>query len=151
MKIILIVLAGIFILMAVTGCGHLRHKKGHCVRNPEKHIPKIVKIMGKKLDLTDTQKTQVKSILDDLASNHGDMKTMKDEMHKEIILQLGKENVDVNALNNQMDEKASTVNSMRYKVVDAFAEFHRILTPEQRKKLAVHIEKYGSRHGKCCG
>ena len=150
-KIILLIVAGIFILMALTGCGHRHSMHGRHGNDPEKHISKMIKIMGKKLELTETQKTQVKSLLDELAANHDDMKSMKEDIHKEIILQLGKDEVDVNALNILLDEKAATMNSMRYKVVDGFAEFHRILTLEQRKKLATHIKKYESRHGKCCG
>ena len=144
-RTILLIAAGIVFLFILSGCSHRHGGHARFSKNPEKHIYKIVKVMSRKLDLTDGQKVQVNELIQGLATDLSDIEKMKMELHNTIVDELGKEEVDVSALNGVIDNKAEQMNSLRYKVVDAFAEFHRMLTPQQRQKLVEKINKHDSR------
>ena len=69
-----------------------------------------------------------------LKSDHQQYKTV-------ILNQLRSDQLDMDAINQMADEKSGQVSEMKNLMISKFGELHAILTPEQRVKLADHIEK----------
>ena len=111
--------------------------------DPHKRADKIVARMEKKLDLTKDQVAKVRKLAYEVADAKAfpGMHGGPGHHRHPFLHQLHSASVDTAALNRDMREHLARMEEKRAFLVGKFAELHAILTPEQREKLAKHMEK----------
>jgi len=142
----LVVLCGAICL--IFAAIHHRH-----FSNGEKRAAWITKKIAKKLDLSEDQKIKFNSIRDKIIEKTPEFHQMRKDVRREIIEQLRKDKAIPSEINAYFENKHDKLVQMRMFLVDQYSEFHNMLNPTQREKMAALIEKYhskrGCRHG-CC-
>ncbi len=106
--------------------------------------------MFKELKFTDKQKKKVNELQDEI---HEKIKAAmednkKEDMRKEIIEQIKKDNIDKTQIMNIITDKEKQKKDMGNFMIGKLIEFHTILTPQQREELAKRIEKFGDHEDK---
>ncbi len=137
--IILLCLTGILI---IAGCA--RHQFYRA--SPEKKAEMIVKKITKELDLNEQQQTKLNQIKTDLLNKHTELHVTGGEFIDEIRSQISFSQIDQDKLNAIFKEKEDQFREMRTFAISKLAEFHAMLTPEQRGKLIEHMDKFKN----CC-
>lgn len=125
--------------LALSGCNH-RCGMG---KSPEKKADHIAKKLASELDLSAEQKLKLDKIKLDLLGRKGDFQSIHGGMKDLVLGQLRAGSVDTAAVNKGLEDREAKMREMRGFLVAEFSEFHAMLTPAQREKLAVHIEKMG--------
>ena len=136
--IILLLLIGILI---IAGCARHRFHKA----SPEKKVEMIVKKITKELDLDEQQQTKLNQIKTELLDKHKAFHETRSEFVDEIRSQISSSQIDQDKLNAMFTEKEDQFKEMRTFAISKFAEFHAVLTPEQRSKLVEHMDKFKER------
>jgi Spy/CpxP family protein refolding chaperone len=133
---VLVVAAGA-LLMA--GCRH-----HHCGwgGTPEQKADKVAGRLARELDLTEAQKSRLDAIKNDILARKADFTALKDGFHAEALAQVRAGSVDVDKLNADLAGREDKARELRAFLVAKFAEFHAILEPAQREKLAARMEKH---------
>lgn len=136
---LLTVTAGALLL---AGCyrGHCGH--GGWRASPEEKAEKVAGHIAKELDLTADQKTRLDAIKNDILARKGDFRSLKEGFHEELLGQLRAGAVDANQVNQSLEQREAKAKELRAFLVAKFAEFHALLEPAQREKLAARIEKH---------
>ena len=143
-------IAALVIGLAVFAVGHVLpgiHAQERGERMPRKHFPgpEFVEHMARALDLTDAQKTQVKTIFESARASSEPLHTKMEEVHKQL---------EAATANGQFDEAQvrALANQQGQIMADTIVEHERtkskiyaILTPEQRTK-ADALHKHGFPH-----
>jgi Spy/CpxP family protein refolding chaperone len=133
--IILLILTGSLI---IAGCGRHRFHRA----SPEKKAEWVVKKITKELDLDEQQQTKLNQIKTELLDKHKDFKGMHGELFSELRDQISSSQIDQDKLNTLFMEKEDQFREMHTFAISKFAEFHSMLTPEQRNKLVEHMDKF---------
>lgn len=140
-KILILSGTALIALGLFSGCGHRMHRMG----NPEKKANHIVKRMTKTLKLSDKQSSEVRVLVNDLVKKGQDLMGDKQKHHTVLINQLRSDQLDMELISSMADEKTGQIDEMKSLMITKFSELHAILTPEQRTKLADHIEQKAAR------
>ena len=131
---------GLLSILAVGGCHHR-----HCHRDGKMSLEKMEKIakrIGNKLDFTNEQHTKLKALVNRVYKDLPDYRSKRKAVHEQINVQIANDTFDKVAVDKSIREMEKDVPTMREVVVSALAEFHAILTPEQRLKAAEHMKKH---------
>lgn len=126
--------------LAISGCGH--HRCGWS-KSPEEKADHIAKKLASELDLSADQKLKLDKIKLDLLGRKGDFLAVHAGMKDMLLGQLRAGSVDTAAINKGLEDREAKMKDMRGFLVSEFSEFHAMLTPAQREKLAVRLEKMG--------
>lgn len=143
-KPVLIVVAVILLLIILAGIFGCSRRSSHL--SHEKRAEWIVKKISKELDLNDSQNAKLNEIKQDIFNKHQSFSASKSEIMDALKKQLRKDAIDETELNALFESKESEFKEMRTFVISRFAEFHAMLTPEQRAKLADKMSEF---HDKC--
>ena len=117
---------------------------GGCYRTPEQRAEHMVKYLASELKLDDSQKAQFEKIKDEFLTKRPDMIKMREETVREANDMMRSAEIDKTRLNSLVDKNQTQANDMMRFVASKFTEIHDMLTPEQREKLVVMIEKHMS-------
>ncbi len=98
-----------------------------------------------KLDLDEAQIAKLNSIKSELVAKHKELKPKRDAWMTEVISQIRKDSVDVKSLDKLSSEQDSRHVEMRKLFQAKMIEFHAVLKPEQREKLADLVEKFSKK------
>ncbi len=98
-----------------------------------------------KLDLDEAQQTKLQSIKTELVAKHKELKPKRDAWMTEVISQIRKDTVDVKSLEKVSAEQDVRHIEMRKFFQAKMIEFHAVLKPEQREKLAELVEKFSKK------
>ena len=115
---------------------------GGCYRTPEQRADHMVKYLATELKLDDSQKAQFEKIKDEFLTKRPDMIKMREETVREANDMMRSAEIDKTRLNALVDKSQTQANDMMRFVASKFTEIHDMLTPEQREKLVVMIEKH---------
>lgn len=115
-------------------------------RTPEEKADRIVRYIDRKLDLTDEQRKVLDKIKIDILARKGEVKTIHDEIHADLKKQILSDKVDTANVKKRMKARSAKIEELKFFMVDKLAEFHKVLTPEQKKELIEKIEKHERRH-----
>lgn len=96
-----------------------------------------------KLDATDEQRTQVQAIVDRTAPEAFELMTEGRQVRKALRAALLGEQVDEQAVQQARAELDSIADRGSELMLDTLAEVSRVLTPEQRAKIADHFDRFG--------
>lgn len=131
-------------LLGVIGC-----RKARWFRAPiEKKVAWIAEKVENYLDLTDEQRKTSTKIKNEIVAKVKEMKKHKLEMADYALAQIKKEKLNEDEINQKLDEKEPHRKEMRRFFVKKIVEFHAILTPEQKVKLAEKLTKLKKRFHK---
>lgn len=143
------IIAGVLLLAAGAFLFHRRHYfclravHGRC--SHEKIAGRLIKKVGKELDLKNEQKTMLRDISSELIKKHEALREERDPLFSDLIREIEKDKPDKDALNRLFDEKMALVSEMHALAVDRLLDFHATLTPDQKKKLTILIQKHHDR------
>ena len=126
------------------GC---KQRAYHFSKSPEEKIEFVVEHVSDELDLTDEQESKVKNLAEEVHSRMESQKNTTHEVYTTILGEIKNSSVDKEKLSSVIDNKMNNINELKPFFVDKFAEFHQILTPEQRNELAEKMEKLHKRMG----
>ena len=137
------VLAGVGIAGALflAGCGHV-HGKGFCHGWGGDKADWVVNKISSELDLNDTQKAKLNSLKDEVLKKKDEFKGDHEAMLAEIRTQLLSDKLDQAKINQLFVSRQAKHDEMRQFLIAKVAEFHAVLTPEQRTKLVNKLEAW---------
>ena len=142
----LIITALISAIVLLSNCGY-QHKCGmHYGGMSEKQINRIAEHLSSKLDLTEEQNKKLNQIKDEILENKKNIQPPKKEEFKNQLLDLiKKEKISADELEAVFSGRENQHKEHRKFMMKKLAEFHSILTPAQKEKLADHIKEYKHR------
>lgn len=114
---------------------------------PEEKIAHVKAKIAEKLNLSETQKITLDRIAEDILVEHQEMAADRQTFKTRFMDTLRKERVDPQELKSLFDTKKPVIDSVMQMAAEHIAEFHGVLTPEQREILITEIEFH---HGHRC-
>ena len=133
---VLAITAGAFFLSGCRG----RHCDWHS--SPEAKADRIVKHIARELDLRPEQKTKLDKIKVDILARKADFQAVHAGFRELAMGQIRAATVDQAKLNQGIEEREAKIKELRGFLVAEFTEFHDVLDPAQREKLASKLERY---------
>lgn len=126
-------------LLLFGGCRH-----GH--KDDQAHVDFVIDYLGEVLDLDQAQQEKLEKIRMELTPRIAALRDARQKMHPMVKEQLAAERIDTGAVKEAIGEHRRQLDQVIDLAVDRFAEFHAILTPEQRQKLIAKLEKMEKWH-----
>jgi len=126
------------------GRGRGRHGGGPI---GEERIEKMVKHFGVEVNATPEQQEKLTAIAKQAAKDLEPLRGQAMETRKQAMELLSQPSVDRAALEKLRVSKLQHADAMSRRVTQALGDAAEVLTPEQRKKLAAHIESRRGRWG----
>jgi Spy/CpxP family protein refolding chaperone len=120
----------------VAGCGH--RERGRWSEDParvEEHVKKHVDRLLSKVDATDEQRQKAYAIRDRLIPDAQAFAKAPAADRKLFAELWNQPTFDAAKLNALVDQRSDELRKAAHNLANATAEFHAILTPEQREKL----------------
>ena len=127
-----------------SGC----HRSCHRWSSPEGRADWVVKKISNELDLDASQKSKLDQIKAEVLSHKPNFAAWHDSLAGDFLTQLRSDKIDIEKVNSLLDDKEAKIKEFRVFLVNKFVEFHAILTPAQREKLATKLNEMKSKH-KC--
>ena len=116
-------------------------KSNHLERLESANTSRIVFGISFALDLDDTQEQEVTNLINTLRSKSVEIKERHRELREEMYEQMLEDSVNAEDVAALLDVRWSEVQSKLPLLAQGFADFHKILTQEQRVKIAQKMEK----------
>ena len=116
-------------------------KSNHLERLESANISRIVFGMSIALDLDDIQEQEVTNLINTLRSTSVEIKERHQGLREEMYEQMLQDSVNAEDVVALLDVRWSEVQSKLPLLAQGFANFHKILTQEQRVKIAQKLEK----------
>lgn len=138
----------LFSLMLVSGlaaCKHGSHFNGF----DEFDQQAVVNRVASRLDLNDSQKAEFQDIVGEFAARAKALHADRKARHQELADLVRQETVSREAVDRMVAEKFDRMRELADLAEDRLIAFHATLTPEQREKLAAHIEDHAAGHAWC--
>ncbi len=123
--------------IAIGGCA----KKRFLYKSPEKRAEFIVKKLTHTLDLTKDQVEKLNKIKDEILARTKNFRNDREDLYNQAIALIKSDKLDANALKNWISRHEQIRNELKPFIIDKIIEFHDMLTPEQKNKLAEKMEK----------
>ena len=117
-----------------------------CYRTPEQRAAHFVDRISEELKLNDAQKVHLDKIKDEFLAKRLEMTKDRDEVY-DVAIGLMKSDMIDRAKLDALTEKSQGRTGDAVKFFFAkFAEFHDMLTPEQRTKVTEHLKEHREKH-----
>ncbi len=122
-------------------------------KNFEERVNRIVKELKKELSLNDEQTNKLESIRLEIIAKQKSIKANLDieNIKNEVLSMIKSEQIDKEKFKKTIEPLAKSRQEMIDFVITKMIEFHRVLTPEQRNKLAELMEKFDKKMEKNVG
>ena len=134
--VITVILSALFLMAGLTACKH-GHRPGGF---DEFDLAAATDRIAHRLDLTESQKADLKQITAEIAEKAKAMHAQREERLQEFADLIRQDAVDKDIVDGLIDEKMEKVREMADFTVVRLLAFHATLTPEQREQIAAHIE-----------
>jgi flagellar motility protein MotE (MotC chaperone) len=146
MKKVVIITASIvcvaLIGLAIAGAG-----PGRWHHTPEEKIEFLKSKISEKLELTDAQKVTLNRIGEEVLAEHDQLEDRHETFKADLVETLEKETVTTEELIELFETKKPVIDDLMQMAAGHIAEFHAILTPEQRATLIAELESH--QRGRC--
>ncbi len=142
---VLTIAAFALVMTMLTGCRH----QGQGNVAPEKIAERIIGKISSELDLNEGQKQYLDKVKQELLAKASEMKENHQAMRKEILAQLRQDTIDQEKLKQLTAAHRAEADSVISLLITRLAEFHSMLTPEQKEKLVKHIEDIEAKGSDC--
>ena len=116
-------------------------ESNHLARLESSNTSRIVFGMSIALDLDDIQEQEMTNLINTLRNESEEFKERRVELKEEMYEQILQDSVNVEDVEALLDIRWSEVQSKLPLLAQGFTDFHRILTQEQRVKIAGKLEK----------
>jgi protein CpxP len=123
--------------IAIGGCA----TKRFLYKSPEKRAEFIVKKLTHTLDFTKDQVEKLNKIKSEILARTKNFRNDREDLYNQAIVLIKSDKLDANALNNWISRREQIRNELKPFIIDKIIEFHDMLTPEQKNKLAEKMEK----------
>jgi len=142
--VIVAVIAAVATAGIIFGVNALRYqyKKRYVWGGPEKRAEYIINKLTRKLDLTKDQQEKVNKIKDEILTRTKTIRNDRAALREELTSLIKSEKLTKDMVDKFIDKRKSKMDEIRPFFVEKFIEFHNILTPEQRAKLADKLERW---------
>lgn len=146
-RIILIIgtLFSVLLASGLTACEHGGHFNGF----DEFDQQAVVNRVASRLDLNDSQKAEFQAIVTEFAAKAKALHVDRQARHRELADLVRQETVSRETVDRMVAEKFDRMKELADLAADRLIAFHATLTPEQREKLAAHIEDHAAGHPWC--
>jgi protein CpxP len=148
MKKHIVLITALFSVMLVSGltaCKHGRHFNGF----DEFDQQAVVNRVASHLDLSESQKADFQDIVAEFAAKAKAMHADRQAHHRELADLVRQETVARETVDRMVAERFDRMKELADLAADRLIAFHATLTPEQREKLAAHIEAHAADSGWC--
>jgi len=133
---IVITLSTLFLIGGVAACKH-GHRLGGF---DEFDLAAVTNRIASRLDLTESQKADLEQIAGEIAEKAKGMHADHESRRQEIADLMRQDTVGRDVVDGLIDDKLARVREMADFAAERRIAFHGTLTPEQREKIAAHIE-----------
>jgi Spy/CpxP family protein refolding chaperone len=133
-------LCALFIIGGLAACKHGYHSGGF----DEFDLAAATDRIASRLDLTETQTTDLKQIADEIAEKAKAMHADHEGRHKELADLIRQDAIDRVIVDGLIAAKMEKMRAMADFASERLIAFHATLTPEQRETIATHIENRSS-------
>ncbi len=123
--------------LAIAGTG-----SGPWHRTPEERVEFLKSRISEKLELTDAQKVVLNRIGDEILAEHDQLEGTHEAFKTSFMETLKKDSVTPEELKELFETKKPVIDDLMQMAAEHIAEFHAILTPEQRTTLIAEIESH---------
>jgi len=124
------------LVFAVTGC---------CHKTPEQRAERMVQHLITTLKLDAAQGAQLEKMKEEFLAKRSDMIKMRQETMSDLKEIMISPQLDQARLNTRTEKIQAHTSDLIQFISAKFAEFHDMLTPEQRSKLVEEMEKHAQR------
>jgi uncharacterized membrane protein len=139
-KVLLITLVSLALATGFAACKHGYHRGGFDEFDLEAAVSRITS----RLDLNETQKADLEVIASEVAAKAKEMHGDREAGHQKMADLVRQESIRRDTVDHMVEEKLDKILEMTDFVADRLIAFHATLTPEQREKIAEHIEEHAS-------
>lgn len=137
---IIIPLSLLFLIGGVAAC-----KRGyHAHSFDEFDLAAVTNRIASRLDLTESQKADLELMAAEIAEKVKDLHGDRAARHQEMADLVRQDTLDKATLDGLIDTKLQHMKEMADFVAERMIAFHATLTPEQRERVAAHIEDHSS-------
>jgi protein CpxP len=143
--IIISTLVTTLLVSGLAACKHGSHFNGF----DEFDQQAVVNRVASRLDLNDSQKAQFQDIVGEFAARAKALHADRQARHQELADLVRQETVSRETVDRLVAEKFDRMKELADLAEDRLIAFHATLTPEQREKLAAHIEDHADGHTWC--
>ena len=138
-----ILITSLFSLFLLAGLGACRH--GHHGGFDEFDLKAATDRIASRLDLTNSQKIDLEEIISDVTARAGEMHADREARHQELADLVRQETISRETVDQKVSEKFNRMKDLVDYAADRLIAFHATLTPEQREKVAEHIENHAEK------
>jgi len=111
----------------------------------ERRISYVKARIADRLELTDTQKSEMDRMIDDLKAKHDEIRSRRTEFKAQFIDALRQDHLEAAEITRLIDSRRPAFEDLLAMAAEQIAEFHNMLTPEQRAKLIAELESHAER------
>ena len=97
-------------------------------------------VIAERLDLTEEQAARVQPVTAQIWDERETLRTFRINLYDQILVQLKNESVDQEELQNMLYSSWDQMEPMIPKAVNAFSEYHAVLSEEKRNELSEKLE-----------
>ena len=136
-------------LLLVTGIAACRFGHPRCGFD-ESDIEAATNRIASRLELDETQKADLRRIATEIAAKAKEMHADRKNRNEELAALVRQESISREEVGQRIDDNFQKFRELVDFTADRLVAFHATLTPEQREKIAEHIEEHASgRNGFC--
>ena len=97
-------------------------------------------VIAERLDLTEEQAARVQPLTAEIWAERETLRTLRINLYDQILVQLKNESFDQEELQNMLYSSWNQMEPMIPKAVNAFSEYHAVLSEEKRNELSEKLE-----------
>jgi len=142
-NVVIVTLASLFLATGFAACRHGYHRGFD-----EFDLEAATNRIAARLDLDDTQKAELKSIAVEITAKVKDMRADRESRHRELADLVREETISRETVDRMITDRMEKMEELAAFATDRLLVFHATLTPEQREKIAVHIEEHATGKGR---
>ena len=136
----IVILSALFLTAGVTACKH-GHRPGGF---DEFDLAAATDRIAHRLDLTESQKADLKQISTEIAAKAKGLHAEREDRLQEFADLIRQDRIDQDTVDRMIAAKMEKMREMVDFAVPRLIAFHETLTPEQKDKIAVHIEDHAA-------
>ena len=136
----IIITLSVFIIGGVAACKHSHHPGGFDAFD----LAAATNRIASRLDLTASQKADLDQMAREIAEEAKAMRADRADRHQVLADMIRQEEISREVVDTMIDDKVEKLQEMADFTVERLIAFHGTLTPDQREKIATHIENRSS-------